>query len=155
MRPTLVNAMSLVAWLRAILTGVLCSWCILGRSHSGWVCILLALGSLLANSCGATSAGCWGEPALSKQVIMCICTDRAVFLPMWWELLLTSFRRRITPIVRLVSCSWLRGASGRAVCPVGSSLPWDPLPSPREYPGITVPHRQSNRKKSNLLQYKK
>lgn len=66
--PTLVSTMSLAAWPTAILTGVLCSWCILGISHSGWVCILLALGSLLTECSGAACAGCWGEPTLEDRL---------------------------------------------------------------------------------------
>lgn len=65
-----------------------------------------------------------------EQGITCICTPRAACLPARRELLLTSFRRRVTPIIRLVSYSWLTGVSGKAACPMGSHLPQDSLPVP-------------------------
>lgn len=50
---------------------------------------------LWSNLCRAPGWACpW------KMGYRVICTDRAAFLPMWWELLVTTFPKRVTPIIR-------------------------------------------------------
>lgn len=117
----------------AFLTGVLCGWWILGRNHSGWACIFLALGSPITdgNLCRVLGWACpWktGYPVHLHHVgsLPAYMTGIAAHQLHW----------RVTPIIMLLAERHVMEGAHVLGAPTSH---WAPLPVPKSTQA-SLPH---------------